>query len=128
MPTLVVADTNALLMPFERRIRIEPELERLLGTYEILVPDVCLNELGRIASEEKGARRDRAKMALSLAARFKSVAGNGAPDEVALRIAKERGAHLFTNDAALAKRAMAEGVPVIRMRGLSHLIVEARNE
>lgn len=128
MPTTVVADTNALLMPFERRVRIETELERLLGPYEVVVPEVCLQELARIAAQEKGARRDNAKMALSLAARFQSAPGEGRPDEVVLRIAKERKAHLFTNDAALVKRALKADVPVIRMRGLSHLIVETQDE
>ena len=128
MPALVVLDTNAILLPFERRIRIETELERLLGPYEAIVPEVCIQELARIAAEEKGARRDNAKMALSFAARFKVAPGTGRADEVALRIAKDRGAHLFTNDAALAKRAMAQQVPIIRLRGLSHLVVESHNE
>jgi rRNA-processing protein FCF1 len=87
MPALVVIDTSALFMPFERRISIEAELERLLGPFQGFVPEPCLAELARIASEEKGARRDRAKMALSYSTRFQTVPGEPPADTAALRIA-----------------------------------------
>jgi uncharacterized protein len=123
MPALVVLDTNALILPFERRIRIEAELERLLGPFQGLVPSPCILELERIAREETGARRDRAKMAIVLAARFERVESEGRPDAAALQVARERGAHLFTNDAALIRLARAERVPVVRLKGLSHLML-----
>jgi uncharacterized protein len=123
LAALVVLDTNALLMPFERRVRIEEELERLLGPFEALVPTPCIQELERIASEERGGRRDRAKMALQYATRFQRVEHAPPADYAALRIAVERGACLFTNDAELVKRAHRQGVRVIRLKGLSHLVI-----
>lgn len=123
MPALVVLDTNALLLPFERRIRIEAELERLLGPFQGLVPTPCLAELQRIATQESGGRRDRAKMAIEYARRFLPVEVPPPADHAVLTLAKERGAALFTNDAALAKRAHVEGVRVIRLKGLSHLVI-----
>lgn len=125
MSALVVLDTNALLLPFERRVRIEEELERLLGPFHGLVPEACLKELARIASEEKGARRDRARMALGLSARFESVSGEGPADAAALRLAEERDAYLFTNDRGLIRRARERRRPVIRLKGLSHLVVDS---
>lgn len=129
MPALVVLDTNALLLPFERRVSIHAEIERLLGPFQGLVPEACLQELARLASETKGSRRDRAKMALSFSARFEAVAGGPkAADTAALQLARDRRAHLFTNDLGLIKRARSEGVPVIRLKGLSHLMLDPAEE
>lgn len=124
MPAVVVFDTNALMLPFERRISVEKELERLLGPFRGLVPEPCLKELARIAGEEKGARRDRAKMALALAARFEGEPMEGPPDEAALRLARERRALLFTNDKAVLRAARGNVRGTIRLKGLSHLEVE----
>lgn len=123
MSALVVLDTNALILPFERRIRVEKELERLLGPFRGIVPSPCLAELERIAAQESGARRDRAKMALQFAARFERVEAEGRADAAALEVALKRGAHLFTNDKELIRKARAAGVPVIRLKGLSHLML-----
>lgn len=120
----VVLDTNALLLPFERRLRIESELERLLGPFVGHVPRRCLDELERIAREGRGARRDRARMALQYAARFQVEPGEGPPDTVALEVAQRLGAHLFTMDKALIGRAHEAGVPVVRLKALSHLVVD----
>lgn len=123
MPAVVVFDTNALMLPFERRLSVESELERLVGPFEGLVPEPCLNELVRIASEEKGARRDGAKMALALAARYDMVPTEGPADQAALRLARERRAYLFTNDKGVLRAARSVGQPTIRLKGLSHLVI-----
>lgn len=122
MPALVVLDTNALILPFERRIRIESELERLLGPFQGIVPTPCLAELERIAKEESGARRDRAKMARQFAQRFEHVVAEGRADVATIEVAKARGAYLFTNDLEVIRQAKKEGVKVIRLKGLSHLM------
>ena len=41
----VILDTNALLMPFERRLNIDLELQRLLGTERAVFPERLLGEL-----------------------------------------------------------------------------------
>ena len=123
MPALVVLDTNALILPFERRIRIESELERLLGPWQGLVPSPCLAELERIAKEESGGRRDRAKMARQFAGRFERVEAEGRADQATIQVAKDRAAHLFTNDLEVIRAAKREKIPVIRLKGLSHLML-----
>ena len=122
MPALVVLDTNALILPFERRVRIEAELERLVGPFQGLVPSPCIAELDRIAAQESGGRRDRAKMARQFAQRFEQVAAEGRADEATITVAKDRNAFLFTNDLEVIRRAKKEGVRVIRLKGLSHLM------
>lgn len=124
MPALVVLDTNALILPFERRLRVEAEIERLIGPFQGLVPSPCRDELQRISTEETGARRDRARMALTYSSRFENVPGTGSADQAALRLARERGAHLFTNDLDLIRQAREKKVPVIRLKGLSHLVID----
>lgn len=124
MVSRVLLDANALLLPFETRVRIEPELERLLGTFELLVPESVLQELARLAAEAKGARAGNARMALALASRYRYVANTGGGDGAVLAAAKSQGALLFTNDRALIKRALAEGVRVVRLKGGGHLIME----
>ena len=120
----VLLDANALLLPFETGVRIEPELERLFGRYEVVVPESVMTELAKIAAEAKGARASNARMALSLAARYSYVANTGTGDGAVLSAAKNQGAFLFTNDRVLLKRAIAEGVGVVRLKGGGHLIVE----
>jgi len=119
----VVLDTNGLLMPFETGIRLERELERLLGTFEILVPEAVMTELGIIAATAKGRRRDNAKAALSLAKyTYRKSPPEG--DRAILAVARQEGALLLTNDRELIREAMKAGIGVVRMKGKGHLIVE----
>lgn len=126
MATKVVIDTNALLLPFESGVRVESELERLLGSYEVLVPEAVLAELAAIASEAKGQRASNARMALSYATRFTYRPVGGRGDSAVLEVARREAALLFTNDRELLKRALGAGLGVIRLKGKSHLIVETR--
>lgn len=126
MAAKVVLDTNALLVPFESGIRLEPELERLFGSYEAIVPEAVMAELAIIASEAKGQRAANARMALTLATRFsyRPMAGKG--DNAVLALAMKEKAFLFTNDRELLNRALGAGLGVVRVKGRSHLIVETR--
>lgn len=113
-------------MPFETGLRIEPELERLFGPCELLVPEAVLFELAGIASDGKGRRAANARSALSLANRFAYRAIEGTGDRAVLAVARKEGAWLFTNDRDLLKRALEEGLGVVRVKGKSHLIAETR--
>ncbi len=124
MAAKVVLDSNALLLPFETGVRFEPELERLLGTYELLVPEAVLQELATIASQAKGQRAANARLALSLSARFGYRRTSHTGDAAILDVAKTEKAYLFTNDRDLIKRALALGVHIVRLKGKSHLSVE----
>jgi len=116
--TPVVLDANALMMPFQFSINIDRELDRLLGLWEGVVPSTVMAELEGLAS---GRRRPEALAALRLATRYRRIDSEGRGDEAVLRAARELGAHLLTNDAALRKRAQEAGVRVICMRGKNRL-------
>ncbi len=111
-------DTNALMMPFQFTLNIDLELERLLGSYELVVPSSVIIELKRVASEQKASA---AKGALKLAekCRMHLIAGTG--DDAVLAAAMKLGAFLLTNDAGLRRRAHDAGLRTICLRGRSHL-------
>lgn len=127
MVVKVVLDANALLVPFESGIRIESELERLLGPFQGLVPEPVLRELATLAATAKGQRAANARLALALSRRFEYRQGSEGPaDTAVLTLARAEGALVFTNDRELLRRAMEAGLGVVRVKGHGHLIVETR--
>ena len=62
----VVLDANALLMPFQFKINIDIEIERLLGGVEVLVPSSVIDELKKLKDKD-------AKAALSLSKKYRRV-------------------------------------------------------
>ncbi len=121
MPTHVVLDANALIMPFERRVRLDPELTRLLGSYEPVVPESVLKELATLAATGKGATARNAKAALTLATRYKFVDAKKRGDAGVLEVARALDAILLTNDKELRGLARSEGLRTIYLRGKGHL-------
>lgn len=105
----VVLDSNALLMPFQFKIDIQSELERLVGKVSIVVPSCVLEELSMLSlSEAKGAMR--------YAERFPVVQSRAKGDRGIIEVAKERKAAVVTNDQELIKILRKSSIPVIRMR------------
>lgn len=121
MPTPVVLDANALIMPFERRVRLDPELTRLLGAYEPVVPESVLKELATLAATGTGATARNAKSALTLATRYKFVDAKKRGDAGVLEVARALDAVLLTNDKELRGLARSEGLRTIYLRGKGHL-------
>jgi len=112
-------DTNFLLVPFQFKVDLFGELDRLLDVeYEIEIPEGVLMELGRIEKNAKGRDKRNAASALSLAERFKIVSGErymNCVDDALLELAK-RDAIICTNDRELRVRAREKGIPVIYLR------------
>jgi len=105
----VVIDSNALLMPFQFKIDLQSEIERLLGKTEIVVPSCVLEELSQMnLSEAKGA--------LKYAERFPVIRSKERGDRGIIEVAKERKAAVVTNDQELIKILKKLSIPVIRMR------------
>jgi hypothetical protein len=119
--TAVVLDANALMMPFERNVRIEEELDRLLGSWQAVVPEAVLKELATMAAMAKGKRRLDAKAALTLAARFTMVDTTKRGDAGVLQAARALDAIVFSNDREVRAQARDAGLRTIYLRGGSHL-------
>ena len=114
MPTLVYLDTNALLMPFQFGIRLEDELDRLLGAYQICIPEPVQQELDNL-------RGQFAKAARELAGRYPVHEAPGRGDDGIIEIAIQNNAVVVTNDSGLRARLKEKGMKVLFMRELSKL-------
>ena len=115
----VLLDTNALLIPFQFGINIESELDRLLGSCEILVPSSVVGEIAHLAGGKYS------KAAARLCAKFRAVDCTSAPtvDDGILDLAGRMRAVVVTCDRALQKRLLSAGLRVVVMRGKNHLVL-----
>lgn len=111
---VVVLDTNALLLPFERSINLDAQLRSLLGNCEILVPGPLIGELKRSSNKH-------ARAAIGLAFHYKVVDTEATGDQSVIELAEKRDAYVVTNDRALIGRLRERRIKVILLRGGSHL-------
>ena len=116
MVRAVVLDANALMMPFQFRLNLDRELERLLGQVSVLVPSSVVTELSGLDGRD-------AKAALALAEKYEVVETASRGDDAVLEVAVGRGAALVTNDRGLISRAKEQGVPIIRLRSNRYLVM-----
>jgi rRNA-processing protein FCF1 len=119
----VLVDTNGLMVPAQHGIDVFEEL-RALGYDQCVIPSAVSDELESLKSKVKGSDRVALAVALELSKRCEVVEAPGNADDVIARLAKEMGAAVFTNDAALRKRLKKEGVKTIFMRSRHMLAVE----
>lgn len=117
MPTSIILDANALLMPFQFKMNLDKELKRLFGEIPVFVPSSVLGELGN--SLDKNS-----KAALALARKYNIVETELFGDDAVLDLAQERSAAVVTNDRELIKRLRELRIPVIRLRGERYLVAD----
>jgi rRNA-processing protein FCF1 len=117
LPRAIVLDANALLMPFQFKVNIDRELERLFGEIPVFIPSSVLGELSNIVDKD-------AKAALALARKYQIVETELSGDDAVLSIARERSAAVLTNDIELIGRLRKERIPVIRLRSQRYLVVD----
>ncbi|WP_247010189.1 PIN domain-containing protein [Halorientalis litorea] len=120
----VAMDTSALMLPVEADVRVFEELDRLLGTYETVVPEAVVAELEKLA-EGNGAEGTAASVGRDLAERCRTVDHEESyADDALLELAREDEADcVVTNDRPLRDRLLDSGVPVIGLRGRNKLAV-----
>ncbi len=128
--SVVVLDTNALMMPVECDVRVFEELDRLLGEPALVVPDTAVAELRKLAGVESNgtAASEEARAAsvgLDLAGRC-TVRGTDADyaDDAVVELAQaDDVTHVVTNDRPLRERLDGADVSVIRLRGQNKLAI-----
>ena len=120
----VAMDANALMMPVEVGVRLFEELDRTLGTYDAVVPDVVVAELSKLA-ERGGEEGKAASVGADLAARCDAVETEEPYADDALYDLATRGDvdAVVTNDGPLKERLLDAGVPVIHLRGRNQLTI-----
>jgi len=128
-PIPVALDTNFLLLPIQRRIDIFEEIERLVeGRVEFVLLPQVMRELKRMAEEGSPKERREAEGALLLVSRCRladapSISGTVGADRALINYALEEGAIVATNDRALRRKLVEQGVRVIFLRNLSVLAI-----
>jgi len=121
---LIIIDSSMLMLPLEKKINISYEIERLVQiSFEIVVPQIVLDELRRLSEKESQSIKQKAKLALELANRFIIIESNTNchADEEILRLALEKEAIVATNDTKLRLRLREKGIVVISLRGKNKL-------
>ena len=121
-PDIVVLDASALFLPFEKRIDLEKERDRLLPGARFVVPTPIVEEVAYLATGGRGAPKRTAKMALTYLTRFEEFRIGGRGDDTVIQTGRELEKQGFdvgiaTADQRLRQRARAKGWPVLTVRG-----------
>ena len=118
----VAVDTNALMMPVEADVRLFDELDRLLGSYEAVVPEAVVAELEKLA-DGNGVEATAASVGRDLVERCTVVSTDADyADDAIVELAADC-EYAVTNDRPLRRRLSEAGVPVICLRGGTKLAV-----
>ncbi len=123
----VILDSNALFVPLEFKIDIFTDLGQLLNrNFELILLSTVKRELEELAEKGSPKMRKNASYALKLAEKCKyvEVDASALTDDMIVKIAKERGLPVFTNDRQLKKRLRDISVPVIYVRQKSRLEID----
>jgi rRNA-processing protein FCF1 len=114
----VVLDTNALMLPVERNVRLFDELQRLFeADPRLLIPRSVLAELESLRSGA-GKEAKAAQVGRDLADRGEFVEATATyADDAVVEIATTEDAFVATEDRSLRDRLLARGIHVIGIRG-----------
>jgi rRNA-processing protein FCF1 len=125
MTATAVLDTNALMMPVELDVRVFDELDRVLGTFDPIVPQATVAELEKLR-EGNGEEGTAASVGRDLADRCTVVETDASyADDAVVEAAEsaEGEVYVVTNDRPLRDRLLAAGVDVIGLRGRNTLAI-----
>lgn len=119
----VVLDTNMLLVPFQFKVDVFGEIERLTeGRGQAAVLSPCIEELKALAA---GSGRDAraAKAALDMLERLKigKTKAGGPADDAIMEYALKEQAVVCTNDKELRDKLREKGIRTVGLRDNSHL-------
>ena len=128
-PLKVILDSNALFIPFQFRIDVFSELERLLNRrFELVLLSAVKQELEILTEKGSPKMRKDACCALKFSENCKLVkvatSVSALTDDVIVEVAREWNAVVFTNDKLLRRRLRDISVPVIYVRQNSRLEID----
>lgn len=123
----VIIDTNFWLLPFERKVDIFAQIDRLLDEpCKMVAPQAVVDELeGMVRGRGKRAVAARGALSLILSNAGKSVGlppwieidgQKGRADGVIITVALQRGALVATSDVELRDRLKRKGIRCIILR------------
>jgi len=118
MSTIVVLDANSLLMPFQFKLNLDLELERLVGPARVVVLSSVAGEVKNLAD---GGNR-HAKAALMLLTKYEQILVPGRGDDAIVVFSKKNpGCMVVTNDKHLRIELYKYNVKSIMLFNKKHL-------
>ena len=128
-PLKVILYANALFVPFQFRIDIFNELERLLKrNFDLILLSAVKRELELLAMKGTSKMRKDARCAMKFASNLRFVdvdfPSSALTDDVIVETAREWSAVVFTNDKLLRRRLRDISVPVVYVRQNSRLDID----
>ncbi|HER45203.1 MAG TPA: DNA-binding protein [Thermoplasmatales archaeon] len=119
----VILDSSAILMFFEVSVDWKKELDRLVGSYRLMVPTTVARELEILSTHRKDQKK--AAAALKLIETFERIDDPASSaDEALVNIALKTHGIVVTNDSELRKRLKNNGLSVIFLRGRKKLVLD----
>ena len=124
----IIIDTNFLLVPYQFKVDIFSELERLFGVYEAYIIDKTIQELNDIKSVG-GKNKIAANIGLELVKQkkvltIKSDDSTYVDDVIVNFCKKNKDYFVATNDVDLKKRLKHSEINVIQLRQKKYLVIE----
>jgi len=122
--TIVLLDTNAIMMLFEFSINLEEELTRLFGKFKIIIPDTVIDELTYLSEHGNGRKKLIAKPALKLIENYDIIKANKKGDQAILDLAKKLNCVVLTNDKKLREKIKKLSLHTVYLRNKSKLVLD----
>ena len=121
----IILDTNFLLIPYQFKVDIFSELNRIMQeSYELVVLQSTLKELKKLASSEKGKNKLAARLALALIDHSSPKiikTKESYADKDIIENAQPPHYLVATQDRELRSKLFEKNVPVIILRQKTHL-------
>ncbi|MBI2650978.1 hypothetical protein HYX01_00730 [Candidatus Woesearchaeota archaeon] len=116
----ILLDTNFLLLPYQFKVDIFTQIDRIMLDYKLFVLDKTIDELKSILLQQKGKDKDAAKIALKLVS-LKNIGilktdSNKKTDEIIAEVSFKEGFVVATQDKELRQRLREKNIPVIILR------------
>ncbi len=122
----IILDTNFLLIPYQFKVDIFSEIKRICSfRYTLCIMENTLEELKKIVAGQRGKHKRAAMLGLAMlsqkgAARIKSKEKN-VDKAIAAEASKSKDYIVATQDAELKRKLKKKGIPLIVLKGKSHL-------
>jgi len=127
----IIIDTNFLMIPFQFKIDIFSEIEKIvLEPYSLYIVDKTIDELNKIINEQKGKDKTYAKMATTFIKlnKIKIINSNDENtkdnyvDDIIVKIV-DKDYIVCTQDKELKKRVKEKKAKIIEMKQRNHLVI-----
>ena len=128
-PTLVLLDTNFLMVSIRFGVDVEAELNRIIeSSLKIATTTAIVDELRWLKHRVKPGEEKEIDFALAFAGRItvldEALGPGEEVDDQLIRLASRGGSIVATTDAELRRRLRERFIPIVYLRQRRHLVVD----